>query len=786
MIPFFESDPDGVSRLTADERLHLVSQAIEANVTPLAFADSAGRLTFVNRSFLDLWGYDRAAAVGGRPLSSFIDCGCLQNGSRKAGCETVATAGNGRRRFSVSVAITRVIDGGGAPAGFMIAFSDMTDRATAERALMESEERYRSLVETARDPIFTANAEGRFLYVNGAAARMLGSTPADVIGRTVEDLFPSDAAERYRHSVSHVVATGEILTTEDLTEVDNHLRWFSTVVQPVRDPDGRIVAAQAIVRDITTRKQAEETLRRSEERLNQAISVANLGIFDHDHITEERYWSPEIRRIVGWPLEAPVPPAPSDGDSHELQQLIHPDDRRRVWDAVVRSQAPHSDGFFDVEYRVYRTDGELRWVRVRSQTFFQGDGEVRQKVRTVGAMQDITERKTADTERERLTSQLTQAQKMESIGRLAGGVAHDFNNMLSVISGHVELALRAASHEDPLRDDLQQIKDAAARATDLTRQLLGFARRQTVAPRVLDLNVAVGGSLLMLRRLIGEDIDLVWHPGAGLRRVRVDPMQVDQILTNLVANARDAIAGVGRLTIHTENVELRSDPSRRADVSPGTYVKLEVTDTGEGMDPSAVAHLFEPFFTTKPVGQGTGLGLATVYGIVRQNDGCVEVRSERHRGTTVRVFLPSVEAEVATAGGDNQPGARSGSETVLLVEDEAAVLRLSKAVLERFGYRVLTATTPAEAIEVFGARGGQVQLLVTDVVMPEMNGRELATRLRATRPDLKTLFVSGYSASALAPRGVLDPGVHFLQKPFTIEGFATSVREALDSAPPGE
>jgi PAS domain S-box-containing protein len=590
-------------------------------------------------------------------------------------------------------------------------------------------------------------------------------------------------AERYRGGVRHVIETGETLTTEEQSEVDGHVRWYSTIVQPMRDAGGQIVAAQAIVRDITTRKLAEERLTRSEERLNQAIRVADIGFFDHDHLKGERYWSPELRRIAGIAADQPLPAHPSTDGSNSVL-WIHPEDRPLIVEAVKRAHAPQSDGFYDVEYRFFKPDGEQRWLKVRSQTFFRGEGDARHPVRTVGGAQDITDRKRAEADRVRLQDQLTQAQKMESVGRLAGGVAHDFNNMLSVIQGHAELALHAADPGDPLRGDLDEIRAAARRAADLTRQLLAFARRQVVAPKVLDLNAAVSGSLTLLRRLIGEDLDLTWTPSADAGRVRIDPSQVDQVLTNLAANARDAIDGVGRVSVQTGRVTLgTADCLRHEGIVPGPYAVLEVADTGRGMDSETAAHLFEPFFTTKPFGQGTGLGLATVYGIVKQNDGCVEVVSALGQGTTVRIFLPSVEAELTGATTDMASAGlpRSGQETVLLVEDESAVLRLSKIVLERFGYTVLTAGTPSEAIQLFQTHEGRVHLLVTDVVMPEMNGRELAARLREARPELKALFVSGYSASALAPRGVLDEGVHFLQKPFSLEDLAASVREALDA-----
>jgi PAS domain S-box-containing protein len=659
LIPIFSPQFETASRPSDAERLYFVSQAIEASVDGIAFTDIHGRISFVNRAFVLMWGYQRAADIGGRLLASFVDPdyapAALNVCSNWTG-EALGVASNGHR-FPIAGSITRIDDPSGGLAGFVASFRDVSDRV-----------------------------------------------------------------------------------------------------------------------------RAEERVRQSEERLHQAIRVADIGFFDHDHVKGERYWSPELRQIAGLQPDDPLPPHPGTNPAEKMAWM-HPDDRELIVGAVARAHASDSDGFYDVEYRFIRPDGEVRWLKVRSQTFFRGEGATRHPVRTVGGAQDITDRKLAEADRVRLQEQLTQAQKMESVGRLAGGVAHDFNNMLSVIIGRVELALHGVEAGAPVRADLEEIRGAARSAADLTRQLLAFARRQVVAPRVLDLNAAVAGSLAMLRRLIGEDIELTWTPSGDAGRVRMDPSHVDQVLTNLAANARDAIDGVGRVTVRTRRtVRLRHECVGHDGMARGPYAVLEVSDTGRGIDPGAAAHLFEPFFTTKPVGRGTGLGLATVYGIVKQNGGCIEVDSEIGRGTTVRIFLPSVEADVTGATTDMAAGlTQSGHETVLLVEDESAVLRLSKIVLERFGYNVLTAGTPAEAIQLFESHQGRVHLLVTDVVMPEMNGRELAARLRESRPELKTLFVSGYSASALAPRGVLDEGVHFLQKPFSLEDLANSVRHALDA-----
>jgi CheY-like chemotaxis protein len=370
---------------------------------------------------------------------------------------------------------------------------------------------------------------------------------------------------------------------------------------------------------------------------------------------------------------------------------------------------------------------------------------------------------------------------MESVGRLAGGVAHDFNNMLQAILGNTSLALMEVPMDSPVRECLQEIQKCAQRSADLTRQLLAFARKQTIAPRVLDLNDAVGGMLKMLQRLMGEDIDLVWRPGPEAGWVNMDPSQVDQILANLCVNARDAIGGGGKVTIETANenfdqLYLDSHPEARI----GCFVRLTVSDTGCGMSADVRSHLFEPFFTTKGLGRGTGLGLATVYGIVQQNHGFIRVYSEPGQGTTFHIYLPCHAQRTAAPGSDSvasEPG--RGSETVLLVEDEPSILRVSQRVLENLGYRVLAARTPGEALELGRVHADTIQLLITDVIMPEMNGRELARNLLAINPNLKRLFMSGYTSDVIAHHGVLDVGVHFIQKPFSVKALAEKVREAL-------
>lgn len=397
------------------------------------------------------------------------------------------------------------------------------------------------------------------------------------------------------------------------------------------------------------------------------------------------------------------------------------------------------------------------------------------------AWRDITERKRAEEEQERLRAQLMQAHKMESIGRLAGGVAHDFNNMLQSILGYTEMALEKVAPGDPLRGILQETLRAGKRSADLTRQLLAFARKQVANPRVLDLNGTIPGMLGMLRRLIGEQVELDWRPGPGLWNVRMDPSQLDQVLANLVVNARDAIDGAGRITIETGNRVLEAEQcAGRMDCLPGDFVTLIVRDTGCGMDAETRSNIFEPFFTTKGVGQGIGLGLAMVYGIVRQNDGFITVHSEPTQGASFTIHFPRVREEAEPPAPEKQElSPARGSETILLVEDSEDVLDLGVLLLEGLGYRVLAARAAEEAIRLAAEHAEAIDLLITDVIMPGINGKDLAERLKAMRPGLRCLFMSGYMTDIMASDGVLDKGLHFIQKPFTMQALAAKVREAL-------
>ena len=657
---------------------------------------------------------------------------------------------------------------------------DMTEKRRAEEALRESEARYQRITAGLTDYIYTVRVE------NGKAVETTHSPACEAVtGYTAEEfaadpylwirMLEEEDRDRVIDHVREVYEGKESRGVEHrIVRKDGRTIWVSYSTVSKFDAHGQLVSYDGITKDITERKRAEEALRESEALLARSQQLAHLGSWKLDIPANRLDWSDEVYRIFGCtPLEF-------DASYEAFLGFVHPDDRAAVDEAYTRSLRERRDSY-EIEHRIVRkATGEVRFVHERCVHECDDAGAV---IRSIGMVQDITDRKKAEAEREKLQAQFNQAQKMESVGRLAGGVAHDFNNMLQAILGHTELALGQVDPAQPFFADLQQIKISGERSADLVRQLLAFARKQIISPEVLDLNETVEGTLKMLRRLIGEDIDLAWLPGHGLWNVKVDPSQIDQVLANLAVNARDAIAGVGKVTIETGIVRLDEAYCREhAGFVPGEYVLLAVSDNGAGMGKDVLEHLFEPFFTTKEVGKGTGLGLATVYGIVKQNNGFINVYSEPGHGTTVKIYLPPCDAraepELKEGGAATAVG---GNETILLVEDEPAVLKMTTKMLERLGYLVVHARNPGEAIRLAGEHEGEIHLLVTDVVMPEMNGRDLAGRLTSSYPNLKHLFISGYTANVIAHHGVLEESVHFLQKPFSMKDLAGRVRETLDT-----
>ena len=509
------------------------------------------------------------------------------------------------------------------------------------------------------------------------------------------------------------------------------------------------------------RCRAEESLRKSQARLRRAQHMASLGNWELDCSTGAVEWSAEMFAIFGISPESGPP-------SHDrFLEAVHPDDERKVGDAL--RELLHNGVPYSVDFRIARPDGSTRHVRDRAESETDANGALR----LIGTLQDVTEYK-------HLEERFQTAQKLESVGRLAGGVAHDFNNLLTVINGYTGLLLRDAGTESITRVALEEIRKAGDKAAMLTQQLLAFSRKQVVQPEVLDLNMMVGEVDRMLRRLIGEHIELstILEPGAAL--VKADPGHINQILMNLAVNARDAMPDGGKLVVETSHVDVTTSYTEGdRTLAPGPYVMLAVSDTGQGMDEETRSHIFEPFFTTKEPGQGTGLGMSTVYGIVEQCGGWIWVHSELGRGTTVKVYLPRIHHEGSEQPAPALPAAASGLETVLVVEDQDDVRGLTVAVLEDCGYRVLSASHGQMALEVSEQHKSPIHLLITDAIMPGMSGRQLADRLRRTRPFTKVLFMSGYTDNAAAYRFEVDSGNGFLQKPFDPDSLAAKVRETL-------
>lgn len=657
--------------------------------------------------------------------------------------------------------------GDSVPSQVYATFEDITKQRKAER-------NYRTLFQKMLDGFALHEiicddhgipVDYRFMEINPAFERLTGIKAEESLGRTVRELMPG-IESYWIETYGRVALTGEPVFFENYTkELDKHFQV--TAFRPAPNQFACIFA------DVTEHRRAEEALRESEARYRELVENANSIILRMDKtgtitfINEfaQQFFEYHGNEILGRNVIGTIVPE-SDSAGRDLREMILDIGR-------------HPERYVANENENMKRDGTRAWISWTNKPMFDSS-EMINEILCVG--NDATARKHAEEEKEKLQVQLNQAQRIESVGRLAGGVAHDFNNMLGVILGHAEMALLKLDPEHPQYHDLKAIHAAAERSADLTRQLLAFARRQTITPKVIDLNETVEGMLKMLRRLIGEDIDLAWNPGLSLWPLSMDSSQLDQILANLCVNARDAIEGVGKVTIETANAFFDENYCRHnAEVVIGEYVLLAVSDDGCGMEKETLAQIFDPFFTTKELGQGTGLGLATVYGIVKQNNGFINVYSEPGEGTTFKIYLPRHTARTAVPKAASQGPVGRGHETILLVEDESSILEISKEMLESFGYTVRAASTPGEAIRIAEEHAGDINLLMTDVIMPEMNGRDLAKRLLSLYPELACLFMSGYTADVIAHRGVLEEGVHFIQKPFSVQGLAAKVRDALDS-----
>jgi PAS domain S-box-containing protein len=625
----------------------------------------------------------------------------------------------------------------------------------------EAVQRHTLAVESALEGMAILNAAGQFTYMNSAHAHLFGySSPSELLGKSWQVLYQSGEVARFEKDVlPQVFAEGGWSGEAQALRRDGTL--FPQELSLTRLSDGAFIC---VCLDVTerlnagrARTEAEAKYRALIEQVAAISYIAEIGVNAQWH-----YVSPQIGSILGYSVEEWL------GSSREWMRHVHPEDHALVEAAEAASKRGEP---FQAEFRMIRKDGRVIWVSDTGVVVRDSQGHALME----GIIVDISERK-------QLEVQLQQSRRMEAVGRLAGGIAHDFNNLLTIIKGYTELALNRAGIRAELRPDIERIEDAAERAAALVRQLLAFSRRQVLQPKNLDLNNIVLGLDKLLRRLMGADIEMKTLVGEDVGTVKADPGQVEQVIMNLVVNARDAMPNGGRLTIETANVELDSTYARdHATVRPGRYVMLAVTDTGVGMDAETVAHIFEPFYTTKGGASGTGLGLATVYGIVKQSGGYIWVYSEPGQGSSFKVYLPRVDASAETPqAARKQTRARKGTETILLVEDEPAVRELTRMVLAAQGYSVVEAQDAEDAERLSENHGTQIHLLLTDVVMPGVSGPELARRITARHPKMRVLYMSGYTHNVIAGGGTLETGIVFLQKPFTPAGLAEKVRDVLD------
>jgi len=662
----------------------------------------------------------------------------------------------------VLLSVTLVCDADNNPLFFFSQVQDITERKRAEEALREIDERFQAFLNNSPSPIFIKDTEGRYVIVNRRFETALRVRQEDIRGKTDAEVFAPGQAAAFRAHDLQVLRAGASMEFEEVAQHEDGPHTSIVCKFPLLDAEGTVYATGGIATDITQRKLMEEALRRSEARYRELLDNTAYGIYHCAPDGQLLEANPALASMLGY------------SSKEELLTLnLAKDIYRNPEDCARLIQLSRQSGRLREAEAVWRRkDGKPITVRINGRTLRDDRGEL---LGTEGIVENLTEWR-------ELERQFRQAQKMEAVGRLAGGIAHDFNNLLTVISGHTEILSSLIEPDERPRRSVEQIGKAAGRAASLTRQLLAFSRMQILQPKVLDLNVVVAELSKMLPSLIGEDIGLIFAPEPKLGRVKADPGQIEQVIMNLAVNARDAMPQGGKLVIQTKNFVMDADYARtHPPAIPGQYAMLTVSDTGHGMDAETQSRIFEPFFTTKEQGKGTGLGLATVYGIVKQSGGFIWVYSEPGQGTRFEIYLPRVDEPIALAEPGNHGLANlAGSETLLLVEDQEDLRDLVGGFLRENGYTVLEARDGIEGLEVAEQHHGQIQLLVTDVVMPRMGGWELAERLVSLRPGLKVLYLSGYSEYSVAHHAAkYRPGT-LLEKPFLMNMLAQKVREILE------
>jgi two-component system, cell cycle sensor histidine kinase and response regulator CckA len=781
LLGYRGNDTDITKQKKAEDELHRFKMISEKSVFGQAISDPHGKLIYVNKFFADVHGYIPDELIG-RNINVLHSpeqkeeveqtISDMQQSGHFEPTEIWHIHRNGKT-FPMLMTGLAIKNEDNEIEYFATSAIDITKSKQAEKALQESESRFRDLLENMdRIPVQGYDEQRKVIYWNAASEQVYGYTREEAHGCLLEELIiPPDMRSEVINATDQWLAGGSGISAEEHVlqnkQGDPVNVYSSHILHLTASGNKEMYCVDIDLRDL---KVAENKLRKSEHMFRSFVENANDIVYALSSEGVFTYISPNWLDFMGEPAEKAI------GKSFE--PYVHPEDLnlcRSFLEKTLMTGKKQSS----VEYRVRHKDGSWRWHVSTGAPVRDSSGVI---TGFVGIARDITAKKNREAEHKQLQHQLAQSQKMESIGRLAGGVAHDFNNMLMGIMCYTDMCRDDIAEDHPIQEWLREITNETERSARLTQQLLAFARKQTISPQVLDLNDEIGNMLKMLRRLIGEDIEIFWVPSSELWLVKMDHVQVDQILANLCINARDAIGGAGKVTIETNNVSIDEKYCGSHEYFyPGEFVMLTISDNGCGMDSETMDKIFEPFFTTKGIGEGTGLGLATVYGIVKQNEGFINVYSEPGQGTTLRIYLPRLAEDNAKlknkTESDSSPG---GTETILLVEDEHSILATLKMFLKKLGYTVLAAESSEAALKIASDHTHVIDLLLTDVVMPGINGRELAEKLITDYPNLKVLYMSGYTADVIAQKDIIPDNMNFISKPIPRNALARKVREMLD------